>query len=52
VFVCGCIEFFQAGTESHDELDKIVSLIPQVALRNQTAEINNSIDPTNLLPGN
>ncbi|XP_027851455.2 carbonic anhydrase 2 [Aphis gossypii] len=42
--------FLQAGTESHNELEKIVSLIPQVALRNQTAEITNSIDPTNLLP--
>lgn len=47
-----CVRFFQAGIKSHDELEKIVSLIPQVALRNQMAEITNSINPKNLLPGN
>jgi carbonic anhydrase len=42
--------FLQAGTESHDELEKIVSLMPRVALRNQIAEITSSINPKDLFP--
>ncbi|XP_050422152.1 carbonic anhydrase 2 [Adelges cooleyi] len=42
--------FLKAGDKCHQELEKIVSHISQVALRNQSAPIANTIDPAALLP--
>lgn len=41
----------KVGPEDQDEIEKIVSLIPQIEHKGQTAPVNSPIDPTKLIPG-
>lgn len=41
----------QAGITDHEEMEKIVSLIPNITHKGQSATVSAPIDPSGLLPG-
>lgn len=41
----------QVGPDDHPEIEKIVSLIPNIMFRDQKEEITSPIDPAKFLPG-